>query len=113
MYRTKTLNTVLHLAVDVNEPLLVRKIVESAFQRRLLHRLVEVENKKHHTALDIAQAKGYSHVYETIQSKITEEKFVFAVENVLKTIIANIKSEATKHSYGQGRSPLHFICLHG
>jgi ankyrin repeat protein len=113
MFRTKTLNTVLHLAVNVNEPLLVRKIIESAFQRRLLQKLVSVKNKKHKTALDLAEDKGFTHVFETIQAKITEEEFVFAVENVLKTIVADVKSEATKHSYGQGRSPLHFLCLHG
>ncbi len=51
-YLTKTGNTALHLAVQNNEPLIIRKIVDSAFQRRRANELVNFPDRKGATALD-------------------------------------------------------------
>jgi hypothetical protein len=111
LYQTKMGNTCLHCAVDANEPLIVRKIVESAFQRRLVQKLVAIKNRKFRTCLDVAESYDRPLIVELIQSKMEEEKFVFAVEQVLQNIVKNVQTEASKHTYGQGRSALHFLCL--
>ena len=112
-YLTKTGNTSLHLAVQNDEPLIIRKIVESAFQRRRANELVLVPDRKGATVLDMAQKRNLTHIIYGIRAKIDEERFVFGVESIFKQILADPQSESQKHNYGQGRSPLHFICLHG
>jgi hypothetical protein len=112
-YLTKTGNTALHLAVQNNEPLIIRKIVDSAFQRRRANELVNFPDRKGATALDMAEKKYLTHIIYGIRAKIDEERFVFGVESIFKRILADPQNESQKHNYGQGRSALHFLCLHG
>ena len=112
-YLTKTGNTALHLAVQNNEPLIIRKIVDGAFQRRRANELVAVQDRRGSTALEMAEKRNLTHVINGIRSKIDEERFVFGVESIFKRILSDPENESQKHNYGQGRSALHFICLHG